>query len=79
MLEKYLKNFRMELKNEGKVSIFVDWKKVLDIYSRIHEAWVREKHTHSSIWQIVSDMAEYLHNDIILTKNDLHQIYILKF
>jgi hypothetical protein len=38
VFEKYLKNFRMELKNEGKVSIDVDRKKVLDIYSRIQEA-----------------------------------------
>jgi hypothetical protein len=38
VFEKYLKNFRMELKNKGKVSIDVDRKKVLDIYSRIQEA-----------------------------------------
>ena len=61
VLEKYLKNFRMELKKEEQVSIFVDRKKVLDIYSGIQEAWVREKHTHSSIGKNVSDIPpEYL-------------------
>ena len=38
VLEKYLKNFRMKLKKEGKVSIDLDRSKVLDIYSRIQEA-----------------------------------------
>jgi hypothetical protein len=38
VLEKYLKNFRIKLKKEGKVSIDLDRNEVLDIYSRIQEA-----------------------------------------
>lgn len=37
VLEKYLKNFRRELKNEGKVSFNVDRNYVLKIYSYIQE------------------------------------------
>ena len=37
VLEKYLKNFRRELKNEGKVSFNVDRNYVLGIHSSIQE------------------------------------------
>ena len=77
VLEKYLKNFRMELKKEEQISIVVDRKKVLDIYSCIQEAWVRENN-HSSIGKNVSDIAD-THNGIILTKMISIEIIFLWF
>jgi hypothetical protein len=34
----------MKLRKEGKVSIDLDRNEVLDIYSRIQEAWVKERY-----------------------------------